>query len=124
MLPKAITIYLFVCISFCSAKSINLLEHYKEPLPVTFGMWLDLQLKLFSYKHSDWSKKTKVFIAKSGALQHDLVSTFVFLDGKQVGWAAGDNFHWKRKKRTWDVITNHFRGKSKPKAAKTNSRKR
>ena len=178
MLHKAITIYLLVCISFCSAKSINLLDHYKEPLPVTFGMWLDLQLKLFSYKHSDWSKKTKVFIAKSGALQmkiefqanrlpgdknqiedfiedtsmkikleseqlvqglwslflkipyaafeeqHDLVSTFVFLDGKQIGWAAGDNFHWKRKKRTWDVITNHFRGKSKPKAAKENSRKR
>ena len=179
MLHKAITIYLLVCISFCSAKSINLLDHYKEPLPVTFGMWLDLQLKVFSYKHSDWSKKTKVFIAKSGALQmkiefqanrlpgdknqiedfiedtsmkikleseqlvqglwslfpgkipyaafeeqHDLVSTFVFLDGKQIGWAAGDNFHWKRKKRTWDVITNHFRGKSKLKATKKNSRKR
>ncbi len=136
-------------------------------------MWLDLQLKVFSYKYSDWFKKTKVFITKSGALQmkiefqasrlpgdkqkieafiedtsmkiklesehlvqglwglypgeipydafkeqHDLISTFIFLDGKQVGWASGDNFHWKRKKRTWDVITNHFKGKSKPKVSR------
>ena len=170
MLNKASVLFFFICTSFCSANSVNLLDHYKEPLSVTFGMWMDLQLKVFSYKHSDWFKKTKIFITKSGALQmkvdfqanrlpgdktqiedyiedtsmkikleseqlvqglwglfpgkipyeafkeqHDLVSTFVFLDGKQVGWAAGDDFHWKRKKRVWDVITNHFRGKSKPK---------
>ena len=47
--------------------------------------------------------------------QHDLVSTFVFLDGKQIGWTSGDSFQWKRKKRMWDVITNNFRGKAKSK---------
>ena len=172
MLKQASILFFFLSTSFYSANSVNLLDHYKEPLSVTFGMWMDLQLKVFSYKHSDWFKKTKIFIAKSGALQmkvdfqanrlpgdknqiedyiedtsmkikleseqlvqglwglfpgkipyeafeeqHDLVSTFVFLDGKQVGWAAGDDFHWKRKKRVWDVITNHFKGKSKSKAS-------
>lgn len=146
----------------------SLLDYYKRPLPVTFGMWLDLQLKVFSFKHSDWVKTTKVFIGKSGALQmriefqsdrlpgdksqiedfiedtslkikleseqlvqgiwstfpddisglvfkgqNDLVNTFVFLNAKNIAWVQGDQFHWKRKKRSWDVITNHFRGKSK-----------
>lgn len=158
-------------ISFCeiSAQTVpSLLDYYKQPLPVTFGMWLDLQLKVFSFKHSDWMKTTKVFIGKSGALQmriefqssrlpgdksqieefiedtslkikheseqlvqslwsvfpdnisglafqghNDLVNTFVFLDAKNLGWLQGNEFHWKRKKRSWEVITNHFLGKSK-----------
>ena len=167
---RAFILYFFLCSPLYAVNSTNLLDHYKEPLPVTFGMWLDLQLRVFSFKHSDWFKKTKVFITKSGALQmkidfrgnrlpgdksqiegyvedtsikikleveqlvqglwgiypgeipygafkgqHDLVSTFIFLDGKQIGWTAGDNFQWKRKKRMWDVITNNFRGKAKSK---------
>ena len=167
---RAFILYFFLCSSVHAEDSVNLLDHYKEPLSVTFGMWLDLQLRVFSFKHSDWFKKTKVFVTKSGALQmkidfqgnrlpgdksqvegyvedtsmkiktevehlvqglwgiypgeipyaalreqHDLVSTFVFLDGKQVGWSSGENFQWKRKKRAWDIITNNFKGKAKAK---------
>lgn len=146
----------------------SLLNYYKQPLPLTFGMWTDLQLKVFSFKHSDWLKQTHAFITESGAVQlkidfqsdrlpgdkleieeyiedtslkikheaeqlmqglwsifpgkiakqvfkgqHDLVSTFIFLNGRQIGWVGGDHFNWNKQKPVWDVVTNHFRGKSK-----------
>ena len=42
---------------------------YREKLPVTFGMFVDLNFKVFSIQHSNHFQEVKLFIGKSGGAQ-------------------------------------------------------
>jgi hypothetical protein len=141
---------------------------YRREVPLTFGLLMDLHLKLFALQHTDRLKgyESSVFIDKMGAVQlhvkfrrgilprggreaenmiedttlkvrkaaeslvkgiwglypedipegafsdqDDFVTTYIFLDGKQIGYASKDNFYWKKQERKHKVITNQWKRK-------------
>lgn len=46
-----------------------LLDMYRTQMPVTFGMYLDLHLKIFSIQNSDYRYEASTFLGQTGGVQ-------------------------------------------------------
>jgi hypothetical protein len=140
-----------------------LIELYRREIPMTFGLLMDLNAKMFSIKNQYSYLKTELYIGKSGNIQlhlefersklpsskdkaeqmiedmsmkiksqaeilvkdlwkiypgelpysafadgKELVTTVVFLNGKQIGYSEENRFYWRTQPRPQGPVTNKW----------------